>query len=97
MRVFLVIIILLVTGCATDSGGEISGKQLKNGGPVRYERLGTVTRIDTPTELQCGEKRVKWCGVRGKEQSCQCLHIHRAQDQVRRMMGQSGNGIISNP
>lgn len=91
MRILSVIIALLVSGCATDSGGEISGKQLKSGGPGRYERLGSVTSADTLAEWQCGDKRVQWCGVRGREQNCRCMNIHRAQDQVRRITGHSIN------
>ncbi len=89
MRILSVIIVLFVSGCATDSGGEISGKQLKNGGPVRYERLGTVTSVDMLAELHCGDKRVQWCAVRGRQQACRCMNIHQAQDQVRRMTGHS--------
>jgi hypothetical protein len=96
MRVFLVITFLLVSGCASDAGGGISGKQSKNSGPVRYERLGAVTSIGVPDGLQCGTNKMKWCSVESRKESCQCLYIHQAEDKVRRMAGQLRNQRYSN-
>lgn len=89
MRVLLVVIGLLISGCATDVGRTMSGDQTKNGGPIRLERLGTVTSVDITTGPRCRPSQVNWCTLRGGKENCQCLHIRAAEEKVRRMVGQA--------
>jgi len=88
MRIYPVLICLVISGCATDTGRPLFGAHGKNGNPVRYERLGSITDQDVSTGPQCGSKQVSWCTERRERQNCQCLNVHEAEEKVRRMTAQ---------
>ena len=97
MRLISVMVLLLVSGCASSPDYDLSGKQSKNGTPVRYERLGSVTSLDVPTDLKCNSRQVRWCNVVGSWKKCGCVYIHDAEEKVRRMAGQVRNQRRPNP
>lgn len=86
MRLTMLMALLAMAGCGTNSG--FAGKQMKNGGPVRIERLGTMTTSDFVDERSCNSKQILWCTTRSGAQSCQCVYTKQAEDRVRRMTGQ---------
>ena len=95
MRVAVILVMLVMSACASDPGRELQGRHLKNGAPERYERLGTITSTALPDETACGEKQIKWCGA--KSESCQCVYAHEARDRLRRMTDQLNTARFPNP
>jgi hypothetical protein len=95
MRAMLsgLVVLLAMTGCAIGPGDGLDGRQKKNGGVVRYERLGASTGQEIPGEWRCGAKQVKWCS--GDADRCGCVDDHIAQDRVRRMTRQLSNRRMS--
>lgn len=83
MRLTAVIIFLAMAGCATGPDSDLSGRYIKNGGPVRYERLGSVTDTNLGDQTRCLSKQVMWCA--GGEESCKCMYVHQAEDRLRRL------------
>ena len=84
MRLWIIGIGLALAGCATGTG-ELSGKQSKNGGPVRYERLGVVTKTNVPLEARCGREQVTWCEVKAGRSNCACVHRQDARQRTERL------------
>jgi hypothetical protein len=88
MRLILMLSAVLFAGCAFVTPPAVSGSQMKNGGPIRVERLGTTMFINTSDELTCGDDYVSWCTGSRSRKSCQCLTIHEAEQRARRTLGQ---------
>jgi len=87
VQIAILMTLLLVAGCGSNSG--FAGKQTKNGGPVRIERLGTMTTTDRVAERSCNRRQVLWCHRLAGAQHCQCTYVKQAEDRVRRMTGQT--------
>ena len=87
MRVLFVLVGLLISGCATDFGRTVSGSHTKSGGPIRFERLGTLTSEDISTRTRCGAKQVSWCVTSDPRETCQCVFVREAEDKVRQVLG----------
>ena len=83
MRVFSIIVFVFISGCAVNGG--MTGKQSKNDGPVRYERLGVLTETALTEEMACHTNQVKWCSSNANPESCRCMTVHDAERRVRRM------------
>ena len=86
VRLTMLMALLAMAGCGTNSG--FAGKQMKNGGPVRIERLGTMTTSDFVAEERCNSKQILWCTTRSGAKSCQCVYTKQAEDRVRRITSQ---------
>ena len=89
MKMLLVIAGLLICGCAMNAERTISGVQTKNGGPIRFERMGTITTEDMQDRRQCGMNQVSWCSGNN---NCQCLFIHEAENRARQMARRHAGG-----
>lgn len=97
MRSTLMLVVVMMTACATDPAGELSGRHSKNGAQVPVERLGSVTSSALPAELRCGSKQVMWCAGGRVRNACQCVQIREAQDRVRRFAAQRDTSLFRNP
>ena len=86
MRVIVFLLILTAAGCSSQSG--LSGKSAKNGSVMQYERLGTLTTYDVPTDVKCGGRQVQFCAPDSQGQRCTCVHRDVARDRIRRMADQ---------
>lgn len=73
-----------MAGCTTWPG-EFSGKHAKNGGLHRVERLGVMTRTESPVEFQCKTRQVRWCSDQGRGMNCKCVYIREAEGRLVRM------------
>ena len=89
MRVIVFLLVLTVAGCSSQSG--MSGKSAKNGQVMQYERLGTLTSYEMPTEMKCGRRQVQFCAPDSQGQNCTCVHRDIAKDRIRRMADQLNN------
>ena len=87
MRLLIIGMLLALAGCASGPG-ELSGKQSKNGGPVRYERLGVVTDRNVPMDAQCGRQQVMWCNTKLNERTCACVYRQEARERTERLTHQ---------
>lgn len=90
MRSTLLLTVLLMGGCATSAPESMTGMHAKNAGPIRIERLGTMTYDRVIEEGHCGKDRVSWCAASGRQKpsSCQCLSIREAEMRATRMLRQ---------
>ena len=83
MRMTVLVALLFVAGCASDPGGELTGRYAKNGAHPVVERLGTVTTTSAPGELQCGSRQLMWCTGDRSGETCRCVYKHVAEERVR--------------
>jgi len=88
MKLLFVLTGLLISGCATDVGRTMYGGQMKNGSPIRFERLGSMTSEDISTGRQCGLDRVSLCTTTSSHESCRCIFAHDAERRIRQVVGQ---------
>jgi len=82
MKVLFVFICVLISGCVTGFTSATSGDQSKNGGPMRFERLGALTSQELSTGRQCHSSQVKVCTTSDPREDCGCMSIDAAQRQV---------------
>jgi hypothetical protein len=87
MRIRLAAILVLFAGCAADPGAGLAGKQAKNGGPIRVERLGTTVLLSTDEYPACPRGRVLWCENDGSGARCRCQHAQRARTRLGLLVG----------
>ena len=85
MRVFSVLLVLLISGCATNMAGSFRGEHARNPGPDRYARLGAITNEDVPDLDTCRRNPLAWCSGEAAGENCRCLLIHEAQEKVRQI------------
>jgi hypothetical protein len=79
MKVLIVCICFLVTGCATGVSSLTSGDQSKNGSPMRFERLGSMTSEDIATGRHCPGNMVKVCTTSSRFEDCDCMFVRDAE------------------
>lgn len=82
MKIAVIILTLILSGCASG----LAGKQAKNGGPERVERLGMMT--SSARSEMCSDKQVRWCARRGRVANCQCILVQDAKQRVRQLAEQ---------
>ncbi len=94
MKVLFVFVCVFVSGCATGITSSVSGDQTKNGGPMRFERLGAMTSEDISPRRQCGMRQVSMCTTSDSREVCDCLSVKDAEFRVRQVVRQHrGPGI----
>jgi hypothetical protein len=82
MKALFVVVCLLMTGCATGVTSYTAGDESKNGAPVRFERLGTMTSEDISASRQCRSTQVKVCTMSDAREDCGCMFIDDVQRRV---------------
>lgn len=88
MRVLMVLTVLLVSGCATGVRSDLSGDQMKNGSPIRFERIGSLTSEDLSEALRCRPNQVNLCSGGYGRDSCRCHFVNDAEVRIRQIVGQ---------
>ena len=88
MKALIVVVCLLMSGCATDVASLISGDQSKNGAPMRFERLGAMTSEDISASRQCRSTQIKVCTTSGAREDCGCMFVDDVQCRVQSVVGQ---------
>ena len=88
MKVLFVSICLLLSGCATGVSSLASGDQSKNGSPMRFERLGSMTSEDISTTRQCPGNKVKVCTTSSSLEDCSCMFVRDAEFRTQPVLSQ---------
>ncbi len=91
MKVLFVFICVLISGCATGVTGATSGDQSKNAGPMRFERLGSITSEDISASRQCRSDMVKVCTTSSGFEDCDCMIVRDAEFRIQTVMRQRQN------
>lgn len=88
MKALLIVIFLSMSGCATGIDSLMSGEQSKNSGPMRFERLGTLTSEDVSAARQCRITQIKVCTTDDAREDCGCMFVDDVQRRVQSLVRQ---------
>jgi len=89
MKALLIVVCLLTSGCATGIASLTSGEHSKNGGPMRFERLGAMTSEDISAVRQCRKTQIKVCTTSGVAEDCGCMFVDDVQRRVQSLARQN--------
>jgi len=89
MKRVLTLGLLFLAGCAAQDGERLAGRQQKDDGPVRIERLGTLMLLDKKEQFACSAEQVLWCvgGAPDAGADCRCVYVDRAERRFDILLG----------
>jgi len=89
MKRILILGLLVLAGCAAQDGERLAGRQQKDEGPIRVERLGTLAVLDKEQPFVCAAEQVMWCagGEPAASADCRCVYVDRAERRFEILLG----------
>ena len=82
MRLVAVMVIMVMAGCASNGTDVPLGKHSKNGGPVRVERMGSMTALASFKAGSCHAEQVLLCRGESEDGDCRCVTIYDAERRL---------------
>jgi len=92
MRILGVVMCLLVSACASNAPGYVSGSQMKSGWSADDKILYAGETDLQPRTVQCTGIRVLYCSGNRSDQYCRCVFASDIDDRMKQMLGTHERG-----
>jgi hypothetical protein len=92
VRVLMVIIGLMLSGCASNARDDLYGNRQKSGWGAEDKIVYTDYGDLTPRAQRCGEGHVLWCAVDQVGTSCSCVPEQDVDARAARLFGEHERG-----